>query len=367
MKHLLPNSNQPRRRGISFIFVTISMVAIFGCVSLAVDLGRAELAQTQLQTAVDSAARYGALGLQNILYGQSAAAANAANAALQNKVDGVPLVLDQTNDVQLGIWDTAAHTFTVVTDPTLANAVRVTGRRVASRGTAIPLLFLQALGRSQFDITAQATAMLVPGATVNPTVPATSNPFLSGQPAGVSASNPNPHNNPDYAYGTAGKPNSSPVQALLPLSGGRPMTFDGVNGGATNDFNDPNRYTADGNVGWIVNNYNGAEHGISDLVAPINSLIAVFINDNAPGSNSAPSTLDFSNAASRDFTSLSPNLNQLFFIGDGRNSSGEVQQFVVPQGATRLFIGIMDGFEWNNNIGSFAMTIHAPGSVTLVD
>ena len=45
----------------------------------------------------------------------------------------------------------------------------------------------------------------------------------------------------------------------------------------------------------------------------------------------------------------------MFFIGDGMGTGG-VQEFVVPVGATRLFMGGMDGFGWYNNTGSFEVS-----------
>ncbi len=381
MIHQMPNFrviSRRRRSGMALIYVTLIMLVLMGFVSMAADLGRVQVAQTQLQMATDNAARYGAEGLQNILYGQSAASSNAATAGLDNNVDGTPLVIDQTNDVQIGFWDTTAHTFTVVTDPTTANAVRVTGVRSAARGTAIPLTFLRALGRSSFDISAQSIAMLTPGASVNMNIPATSNPFLAGQPAGVSASNNNPNHDPDWSEGSPNPPSNlggvhveaSPpvVSSTIPLVPGNSMTFDGINGGATNDYTDPARYTADGNsVSHLpATNTAGDEHGIANMHAPINSLVGLFLDNSVPGSSSAPSDLDFSTDAERNFTTLSPQLNQLFFIGDGRDDNGNVQQFVVPTGAKRLYIATWDDYEWNNNIGSFNVTVHAPGSVSTV-
>jgi hypothetical protein len=38
----------------------------------------------------------------------------------------------------------------------------------------------------------------------------------------------------------------------------------------------------------------------------------------------------------------------------------------VPEGATRLFLGTMDGHEWANNLGQFTITVHVPGGITLV-
>jgi hypothetical protein len=369
-----------QRRGIALVYVVMIMVLLVGFVSLAADIGRVQVAQSQLQVATDSAARYGALGLQNILYGVSAAAQNAATAGLDNTVDGTPLVIDQTNDVQIGIWDTVHKTFTAVTDPTTANAVKVTAVRSAARGTAIPLTFLKVLGRSSFDISASSIAMLTPGASVNMTVQATSNPFLAGQPAGVSASNGNPHSDPDWTNGSPNPPSNlggvhveaSPPQVptSIPITPGASMTFDGVNGGATNDFTDPSRYTADGNMGYAnCTNTAGDEHGISNMQAPINCLLGVFLDNGTPGSGSEstpPPDLDFSTDAARDFTTLQPQIRQIFFIGDGRDDNGNVQQFVVPKGATRLFIGTWDSYEWNNNIGAFSLTVHAPGTVSTV-
>jgi hypothetical protein len=50
-------------------------------------------------------------------------------------------------------------------------------------------------------------------------------------------------------------------------------------------------------------------------------------------------------------------LREPFFIGDGVNSSGTVQQFVAPPGATRLFLGVMDGSGWYNNSGTFDVVV----------
>jgi hypothetical protein len=45
------------------------------------------------------------------------------------------------------------------------------------------------------------------------------------------------------------------------------------------------------------------------------------------------------------FAQLAPQLNQIFFIGDGLTGSGlgNIQRFLVPNQATRLFLGFADG------------------------
>ena len=71
-------------------------------------------------------------------------------------------------------------------------------------------------------------------------------------------------------------------------------------------------------------------------------LVGVFLNDSEP-TGSGPSALDFTNNTS--FAELSPLLNQTFFIGDGLtgSGSGNIQRFLVPEQATRLFLGFADG------------------------
>ncbi len=67
-------------------------------------------------------------------------------------------------------------------------------------------------------------------------------------------------------------------------------------------------------------------------------------------------------------SSFSPTLNQVFFIGDGLTGTGggARQQFVVPAGATQLYIGVADGTRatgcpgfYDGNTGSFTVTIDA--------
>lgn len=59
------------------------------------------------------------------------------------------------------------------------------------------------------------------------------------------------------------------------------------------------------------------------------------------------------------FNSISPGLNQIFFIGDGLTGTGtgEVQTFYVPTGATRLFLGVIDDGGYYDNRGQIDATI----------
>ena len=80
-------------------------------------------------------------------------------------------------------------------------------------------------------------------------------------------------------------------------------------------------------------------------------LVGVFLGPVAPGPGPAPPRLDFSGGAlSTSFLALMPGLNQPFFIGDGLTGtgSGSLQTFVIPVGATRLFLGFADAFEFGS-------------------
>ena len=105
----------------------------------------------------------------------------------------------------------------------------------------------------------------------------------------------------------------------------------------------------------------GAENGIADVTAPINCLLGVFLGPDQPDATLAPSALDFSTPASRDYVALSPALKQPFFIGDGRTSSNTAQTIVVPDGATRLFLGTMDHCFWADNDGAFTVDVARGG------
>lgn len=84
--------------------------------------------------------------------------------------------------------------------------------------------------------------------------------------------------------------------------------------------------------------------GIKDDSATM-FLVGVFTN--ASPSGSAPARLDFTGAAAKNFTDLSPLLNQTFFIGDGRRNDGTtLQKFHAPAGATRLSLGFADAYDF---------------------
>lgn len=84
--------------------------------------------------------------------------------------------------------------------------------------------------------------------------------------------------------------------------------------------------------------------GISRVIAPINTLVGVFLTDDPPDPGRMPTSLTLGD----DMTT--PKLQQAFAIGSS------LEYVTVPEGATRLFFGHNDGYEWNNNVGSVEVT-----------
>lgn len=125
-------------------------------------------------------------------------------------------------------------------------------------------------------------------------------------------------------------PSFSPVEVNLDLTAGKKVVFTSYGAfGTASDL--------DGDTSNIVTS--SAQNSIGGLTAPNYSLIGVFLTDAA--SDSAPSTLDFTLEATRNYTSLSPAIAQPFFIGEGEYVSSDetyYRQVVIPSTATRLFL-----------------------------
>jgi hypothetical protein len=117
-----------------------------------------------------------------------------------------------------------------------------------------------------------------------------------------------------------------------------------------------------------LSNSSGPFFGIASFRGPINALVGVFVNANVPG-GTAPAGFDFNTAGATSQATLSPQLNQVFFIGDGvtGTATGATQQFVIPAGATRLFLASSDGAGASfNNSGSFNVSVSDSAATPLV-
>jgi hypothetical protein len=128
----------------------------------------------------------------------------------------------------------------------------------------------------------------------------------------------------------------------------------------------------DGNGGGM--NVGGA-NGLSGLSGNQHiPLVGVFTTSVDPFGGIAPSALSFD---VNNPLSLSPLLDQVFYIGDGlsgyNNALGSSLFFTAPTNATQLYLGAIDalGFGgqtgyYNDNHGSFSVDIHLSGRSTAI-
>lgn len=142
-----------RRNATVMVWTIVTMVGLMAFVSLAIDLGRVQLAQTELQRAVDAAARYAVTGLSDGTY-----VSKAQSAASDNACDGVAVSIS-AGDIVSGNWSN--NVFAAGGTPT--NAVSVTAYRNSTHSGAIPTLFASTIGVSNCSIRATAIALLNTG------------------------------------------------------------------------------------------------------------------------------------------------------------------------------------------------------------
>jgi len=340
----------------------ILMTIMLGVTSLAVDYGREQCIKTELQRNADLSAK-GILELyatnnQLAWFWDFILPYNAFN-----PVDGNSGVTP-TVVTTWGYWNGTTFTpgSTVPTGDQLA--VQVTVSRTVANGNPVPLTFPLINGTAQLrttcDVWATAIAVLSSSKTVTTTVNGTSDLWLSGMPA-------------DSNAGWSDNPSNAPSTLAMNVQPGAILTLSAT--GLTMDKGPVSTIGADG-AAWNTThmagspdgNYNGLQNGIQSLTAPQNALIGVFLTDAQPDTVTPPSTaLDYSTGASRDESNYNTLATQQpFFIGDGQTSGFATQTFVVPAGATRLYLGVFDGWQNCDNPGSLTVTTTQLGQVYLV-
>jgi hypothetical protein len=111
-------------------------------------------------------------------------------------------------------------------------------------------------------------------------------------------------------------------------------------------------------VGGVISGVGGIS-GV-DTVNRVGYLAGVFLANSQPPH--APPSLELHEHY--DFTSLSPQLGQVFYIGDGVTASGVQQVFHIPPGATTLYLGLADASSfagapccYQDNTGTFRATL----------
>jgi hypothetical protein len=194
-------------------------------------------------------------------------------------------------------------------------------------------------------------AVAIPASAATLSVPGTSDPFLAGMPSGSTCCSG------DSA------PGQSPVYAGA-VTGGATITFTDVSGSVSYGGGTPTDPPI-GDVSYTINtpDYEGGQTVINGIAgyqnAPVDALIAVFLGPGQPNLTPASTELDLSAGTT------TPGLQQIFYVGDGfgyENTSGTTQSFTVPTGATRLYLGTVDGYGWNNNTGAIEVTVNGLSS-----
>ena len=206
--------------------------------------------------------------------------------------------------------------------------------RAANMGVGGSIDFVQAnLDNVRLQLTNSSPVAVVD-------VPGISNLWLAGMPTGTMADIQDvaPEHSPKLVDG-------------IPLVAGKALHFSAL--GMVTHKPDLPFMPPDGDQTFIYTKL--AEHGKAALTNRMNSLIGVFLDESQPDATAAPTGLDFT--GNFEFGTLAPALRQPFFIGDGMTSAGILQAFIVPAGATRLYLGTHDGYDWKNNEGTFRVTI----------
>ena len=197
-----------KRRGAALIYVSIIMVAMMGLAVAGGGPGQNTSARTCscIRPPTPPPAQ-GALAMSQS--GSTAATVTAYASyidATANPVDGQTITSNMVT-VQFIIWDDASHTGTVTATYSLGtNAVRVL------ISYSVPTLFAKILGQTSKTAVESSTAEYVKEVDT-PTVYATGNPWLAGEPAGTNGSQPDPgysattpNSDHLYKYDKAGTP-----------------------------------------------------------------------------------------------------------------------------------------------------------------
>ena len=147
---------------------------------------------------------------------------------------------------------------------------------------------------------------------------------------------------------------------------GEALTFDvtgqvSMNVGSGSNENDP-----DGVGAAVPESSNTGAGAIAGIRAPnAGYLVGVFVPADGPH-GPPPPPLDFTAPGATSFTELSPQLGQVFFIGDGLtgDGTGVHQIFHAPAGAGFLYLGISDAGGYNgapswyqDNAGIFTVVV----------
>ncbi|MEM8874309.1 MAG: pilus assembly protein TadG-related protein [Planctomycetota bacterium] len=404
----------PRRGGMSLIYATLALFVLMGMAVLAIDVGSVQLERSKMQSAVDAATLYGVTGLDiNSAEVRKRVRDSLADNPMFRDADGNGVALKVSNaNIEFGIWDAHTRSFTPTGNPANATALRVTADVNADGNTGMKSYFARFFGETKFEATLSATATR--GKAVPLEVHAVASPYMAGMPKGTKipftfyeGKKGRKWDMEDYDFDGDGEddlydqnedpakwekaikakkdasgnlkkkqyltPSHSTIERCaayrvdIPVKPGQVLYFRDVNG-VTGDYNSGGqKYGLDGNEGR-PNIIQSDVNGYAGMRGPLNALTGVFLTDDQPDKTGYVPGLDFSSRSARNYDELRPENKQIFHIGDGLNNDADrLQRIVVPDGATRLYLGMQDeyGFWWDN-FGSIKTNVFV-GKPVLVD
>jgi hypothetical protein len=342
--------------------IVLLMVMFTAIASLAVDYGHVQFVKSEMQRTADATAR----GYMEYYITSGQSYANTHGPALysnaNNPVDGNSGIAPTVN-VTWGYWTAGTSTFSTTSGT--VPAVEVTVTRTASGGNAVPLFWGGMIGFASSDVHATAIAAEMGGQSQGLTIPATACLYLAGMPAGSSN------------IGGDDTSNATPYQASsIPVTPGTWITLTGLSGTTTVSPGSIPNTGPGGTTSYPVyhgQSWNNApdlpasENGIADALMDEDATAGVFLTASAPNLSTAPATQDWTQSSLNNkaaYTNLQ--VQQPFMIGTGQTTGGTTKQFLVPPGATRLFLGIWDGYEYYNNSGTLTGTANVLHYVQLV-
>lgn len=167
MCHSFDQGKPVHRRGVAVAAVVVALVVLLGFASLTVDVGAMYNARNDLQRSADSAAMAAAALLSDFEHGDPVVLARAeAGAYVQrNEVLGRTMALDPNADVTFlrAHYDQAANAYTFTPTEVLPDAIRVRVRLTeGSPNGPLPLYFAGIFGKYSTDVSASATAAMIP-------------------------------------------------------------------------------------------------------------------------------------------------------------------------------------------------------------
>jgi Putative Tad-like Flp pilus-assembly len=360
------SSRSRRRHGVVLAFLVLLLVMFAAITSLAVDYGRVQLIKSEMQRTADATAR----GYMYYYNTQGQTYANSKGPALYSSKNN-PIDANSgtapTVTVTWGYWSTTSNVFTTTNTTGYAPAVKVTVTRTNAGGNPALLYFGKLLGVNSIDLHASAIAAQMGGQTTSVTISGTNNIYMAGMP--VTTISPN--------GGDTELLNPATQVASIPVTPGTFLTFTNLSGTTSVDAGSFANTGPSGSTAYPV--YHGqsfdnnpdapqTENGIADALMYEDATVGLFLNNNEPDTTAAPASIvDWTQTSQNNQATYSNlALKTPFMIGDGQTTGGATQAFQVPAGATRFYIGIWDGYEYNNNSGSLTGTVTVQHYVQLV-